>query len=422
MRHLYSAALYLLQPFFLLRMLWRSRLMPGYRQRLGERFGWVDAPAFDAPVIWLHAVSLGETQAAAPLVEALLRVHPDHAVVMTTTTPTGSERVRALFGPRVFNCYAPWDLPGAVGRFLRRVRPRLLVLMETELWPNTIHCCRVFGCSVILANARLSQRSASGYARFPALTRKMLQQLDVVACQSAEDGQRFIALGLPPASLEITGSLKFEITYSARQREEARRLRNAYRADSRPILLAASTHPGEEEAVLDAYARLRCEYDGCLLLLVPRHPERAAGVEKLCRRHGWRVQRRSQGYSPGADHDIVLGDMAGELALLQALASVVFVGGSLVPHGGHNPLEAAAWGVPLVCGPHMNNFSAITRQLVDAGAMIQVTPGELTTSLSGLLGDAVRRRAMGAAGQRVVAANRGALVRLLQLIDAQLAV
>ena len=422
MRHLYSTALYLMQPFLLLRMLWRSRLMPGYRQRLGERFGWVDAPAFDGQVIWLHAVSIGETQAAAPLVEALLKAHPDHELVMTTTTPTGSERVRALFGPRVFHCYAPWDLPGSVMRFLRRVRPRLLVLMETELWPNTIHYCRVFGCGVILANARLSQRSASGYGRFPALTRAMLQQLDVVACQSVEDGQRFIALGLPAASLEITGSLKFEITYNARQREEAQRLRDAYRADTRPILLAASTHPGEEEAVLDAFAQLREEYDRCLLLLVPRHPQRAAGVEKLCQRRGWRVQRRSQGNPRGADHDIVLGDMVGELALLQALASVVVVGGSLVRHGGHNPLEAAAWGVPLVCGPHMDNFSSIARQLVAAGAMIQVSPGELTSTLSVLLGDAARRKAMGAAARRIVEGNRGALARLLLLIEAELSV
>ena len=421
MRQLYSAVLYLMQPFVLLRLLWRSRQEPGYRRRLGERFGRTTRPAPGGQVIWLHAVSVGETQAAAPLVDALLRAHPDYRVLLTTTTPSGSERAQALFGDRVLHSYAPWDLPGSVKRFLRRAQPRLLVLMETELWPNTLHYCRQAGCPVVVANARLSERSARGYARFPTLTREMLVSLARVGCQTERDGQRFSALGLPARALRVCGSLKYEITYSARQREQAKALRPLYRADSRPILVAASTHPGEEDIILDAFVELRARSDACLLLLFPRHPQRAAGVAALCGRRGFSVQRLSAGAVPDADTDIVLGDTIGDLAVLQSLASAVLVGGSLVPHGGHNPLEAAAWGVPLVCGPHMENFEGITQQLVAAGAMLQTGPGELTLSLSKLLADSPGREVMAVAALQVVEANRGALGRLLQLIDDQLA-
>ena len=421
MRHLYSAALYLVLPFLLLRLLWRSRRTPAYRRRLRERFGWIDTTTISKPVIWVHAVSLGEVRAAVPLVEALRLSHPEYSLVVTTTTPTGSEQARALFGDRVFHSYMPWDIPGPVARFLRRVRPHLLVLMETELWPNTIHYCRRAGCRLVLANARLSERSAAGYARFSPLTRTMLLSLDAVACQSPEDGRRFLALGTPLDRLAVTGSLKFEISYAAPQREEAARLRSLFRADTRPILLAASTHPGEEALVLDAFGELRSRYQSCRLLLVPRHPERAAAVAKLCRARGLSVLRRSAGGVPDPAADVVIGDTVGELALLQATASIVLVGGSLVPHGGHNPLEAAAWGVPTVCGPHMDNFAAVTRQLVAAGAMIQLMPQQLTSCLSDLLGDAERRDSMGAAAEHLVEENRGALGQLLGLIDDQLA-
>jgi 3-deoxy-D-manno-octulosonic-acid transferase len=422
MRYLYSALLYLLQPILLLRLLWRGRREPGYRQRIGERYGWIDSSGADHPAIWVHAVSLGETQAAAPMVEALLREHPGHRLVVTSTTPTGSGRVQALFGERVLHCYAPWDLPGSVARFLRRIKPRLLVLMETELWPNTIHQCHQAGCRVVLANARLSQRSADGYARVPSLTRAMLGKLDRVACQSAADGERLVALGLPARALEVTGSIKFDVTFDASQREDARQLRSACRSGERPVLLAASTHRGEDELVLDAFDQLRAYRDDALLMLIPRHPQRVADVEALCRARSWRVVRRSSGRSPGCDHDVVLGDTVGELAVLQSAATIAVIGGSLVPEGGHNPLEAAAWGVPLVCGPHMENFSAICGQLVEAGAMIQVTSGELAPIICDLSRDSTRRESMGAAGLQVVEANRGALARLLALIESELEV
>jgi 3-deoxy-D-manno-octulosonic-acid transferase len=422
MRLLYSLAFYLLMPLVLLRLLWRSRLAPAYRQRLAERFGLIRLPAGEGPVIWVHAVSVGETLAAAPVIEALLARHPEHRVLVTTTTPTGSERVRALFGDRVAHVYAPWDLPGAVRRFLRRVRPRLLLIMETELWPNTLHHSSRQGCRILLANARLSERSARGYARVGSLTRDMLRQLDCVACQAREDGERFVALGLPRERLEVTGSIKFDLELDAALRREALALREALGCERRPVLVAASTHPGEEEQLLQAFAALRRDFDNCLLVLVPRHPERFDPVDRLCREAGWQVLRRSRDPLPSLSQDILLGDTMGELRLLLSAATIAVIGGSLVPHGGHNVLEASAWGVPVVTGPHMFNFEEISALLVAAGGMIRLADaGELSACLQSLLADGERRRTMGAAGQQVVADNRGARERLLALVAAQLA-
>ena len=228
MRHLYSAILYLLLPAFLLRMLWRSRQNPDYRRRIAERIGSCPRPAADKPLIWLHAVSVGEVLAAVPLIEDIRHRVPDHQVQVTTTTPTGSAQVRACFGERVLHTYAPWDTPSSVRRFLSQMRPRLLLLMETELWPNIIHCCHDRGCRIMLVNARLSERSASGYRRFPGLVRPMLESLDTVACQAPEDGERFLALGLPEAALQITGSIKFDIEYGPESREKAEQISVQY--------------------------------------------------------------------------------------------------------------------------------------------------------------------------------------------------
>jgi 3-deoxy-D-manno-octulosonic-acid transferase len=424
MRYLYSALFYILLPLVVLRLLLRSRRAPQYRRRLAERFGLfrADDSLAASPVIWVHAVSVGETLAAAPLIETLLQSWPDHRLVVTTTTPTGSERVQALFGERVFHVYAPWDLPGAVRRFLRLTRPNLLLIMETELWPNMLHYSQSMGCSIILANARLSQRSAQGYARFGGLTHNMLQQLDTVACQSGADGQRFLDLGLPPPALQVTGSIKFDLELDATMRSAAAELRVDLGADKRPVLVVASTHPGEDEQVLAAFAAVRQAFDNCLLVLVPRHPERFDEVHALCENSGWRVLRRSCGTNPGPADDIVVGDTMGELLLLLSAGSVAVIGGSLVEHGGHNVLEAAAWGVPVVTGPHMFNFVEISELLTIAGAMIMLDdPAELGACLQDLLADPGRRQRMGAAGQQVVADNRGAKKRLLELVAQQLA-
>lgn len=417
MRYLYSALFYLLLPMIVLRMLWRSRRAPAYRHRLAERFGLFRAPPVlaEMPVIWLHAVSVGETLAAAPLVEFLLREYPDCQVVVTTTTPTGSDRVRALFGERVFHVYSPWDLPGAVARFFSRVRPRLLLVMETELWPNLLYRAERQHCPVVLANARLSARSARGYGRFAGLTRAMLQRLAVVACQSAADGERFVALGLPPGRLRVTGSIKFDITLDDALRRQAAELRDAWQ---RTVILGSSTHPGEDEILLDALSALRESIPDALLLLVPRHPERFDDVFRLCRNRGFGVVRRSRGELPTDRHQVLLGDTMGELRLLSGTASVAVIGGSFIEHGGQNVLEAAAWGVPVVSGPHMFNFTEITDLLVDDGAMRQLSePGQLAPCLLEILSDPALRQRMGRAGERVVERNRGALERLQLIVS-----
>ena len=423
MRYLYSALFYALLPFIVLRMLLRSRRVPDYRRRLAERFGFFAAPSDVAqPAIWVHAVSVGETLAAAPLIESLLQAWPDHRLVVTTTTPTGSERVRALFGDRVFHVYAPWDLPGAVRRFLRRTRPCLLLIMETELWPNMLHYSRARGCRIILANARLSERSARGYARIGGFTRAMLGQLDTVACQSAIDGQRFTALGLPARALQITGSIKFDLELSGSLRMQAAALRRDYAADKRPILVAASTHAGEDQQILAAFATLKRSAASCLLVIVPRHPERFDAVHTLCESEGWQVLRRSTGVKPTAGDDIILGDTMGELLLLLGVATVAVMGGSLVRRGGHNVLEAAAWGVPVVTGPHMFNFAAASDLLVSAGAMVMLEDvRQLAPCLVELLDDPQRRLRMGAAALQIMADNRGAQGKLLELVAGNLA-
>jgi len=423
MRLLYSALYYCLLPLLVLRMLWRSRLAPAYRRRLPERFGLFRArPDLELPAIWVHAVSVGETLAAAPLVESLLRDYPGYRIVLTTTTPTGSERARALFGHRVFHVYAPWDLPGPLRRFLRRTRPRLLLLMETELWPNMLHYSRAAGCRVVLANARLSVRSARAYARLPGLTRDLLRRLDKVACQTTADSERFLALGLPPAAAMVTGNIKFDLAIAPDLWARAAVLQQVFAGAGRPVLVAASTHEGEELMILAAYRALRQALGDCLLVLVPRHPERFDTVFALCREQGWAVLRRSGGADPSAVDDILLGDTMGELLLLLGTATVAVVGGSLVAHGGHNVLEAAVWGVPVISGPHMENFGDISEQLCAAGGMRQLQdPAWLAPCLLDLLRDPELRRRMGAAGREVVAENRGASARLLDLVAGQLA-
>lgn len=419
MRHVYSALFYLLLPLVLLRMIWRSRRAPAYRRRLAERFGFFPVLP-EGPLIWVHAVSVGEVIAVAPVVERLLAAYPDHRIMLTTTTPTGSERVRELYGERVFHVYAPWDLPGPVRRFLRRTRPRLLLLVETELWPNILHYSKAAGCRILLANARLSARSARGYSRFAGLSRRMLHCLDTVACQSPADGERFLALGLPDSALQLIGSIKFDLTLDAALVAAAGRLREEFAADQRPVLVAASTHPGEETLILKAFKRIRQAgvpgAERCLLVLVPRHPERFNEVYALCQQSGWAVVRRSGGQDT-ASADILLGDSMGELLLLLGTATVAVIGGSLVEHGGHNVLEAAVWGVPIVTGPHVYNFTQSSDLLERAGALVRLRrASELAPCLLSLLGDPARRERMGAAGRQVMADNQGASQRLLALV------
>lgn len=413
-RTLYTLLFHLGLPLVALRLFLRGRKAPAYRQRIAERFA-CGLPPMRQGGIWVHAVSVGESIAAAPMVRALLKQYPDLPITLTCMTPTGSERIRAMFGdePRVQHCYLPYDLPWAAGRFLDHVRPQLGIIMETELWPNHIHQCAKRGIPVALANARLSARSARGYARFAGLTRPMLAEMSLIAVQTETEGQRFRDLGARPGCVQVTGSIKFDLKIDDQLLPRARALREQWNAVQRPLWIAASTHEGEDALILAAHRELLKVHSDALLILVPRHPERFNAVHGLCAEQ-FATVRRSGGAAVEAETQVLLGDTMGELLFLYALADIAFVGGSLVPTGGHNPLEPAALALPVIMGPHVFNFLEISAMLREAGALQQVDDAE------GLAG-AVRRlielpqdaRRMGEAGRAVMQANQGALQRLL---------
>lgn len=418
MRFVYSLILYLATPLVLVRLLWRALRAPDYADRWGERFGWVPALETKHTVIWLHTVSVGEFLGALPLVRSLLQ-DPDVQLVITTTTPTGSERVRAALGDRVWHVYAPYDLPDCVARFLRRTQPRLLLIMETELWPNTIAACAKREVPVLLINGRLSAKSARGYQRFSRLTQPMLQRLSLAGVQGQADAERFQALGLPPEACEITGNIKFDLTLDNSLRARATELREQWTQGSeRLVWVAASTHQGEDEPILEAYQQLIQKVaTPPLLVLVPRHPERFDTVAALCRRQNLATVRRSLQEPVDAGTQVVLGDTMGELLLFFGASDVAFVGGSLVPNGGHNLVEPAAWGLPLLSGSSQFNFAEISRMLVDAGALVLAdTPTQLAEQLAQLIQDPELRRDRGEVALTVTHNNRGALEKTLALV------
>ena len=417
-RYFYSLILYLITPLIVLRLVYRASKAPAYGQRIAERFGFFSGPDLSAS-IWIHSVSVGETIAAAPIVTRLQQQYPNTPIVVTTMTPTGSERVRALFGDSVFHVYAPYDLPGAVKRFLRRVQPKLLVIMETELWPNTLHACRQRNIPVLLANARLSAKSAAGYQRFSGLTKPMLRNLSQVVAQTQADAERFLQLGLPSDSITVSGSIKFDIEISEQLKETAAALKSQWSHDGqRPLLLAASTHNGEDEIILEAFKQLLVTHPKLLLLLVPRHPERFDGVHSLAQRLGFNTGRRSTGKVPDASTQLVIGDSMGELLLFYGVSDIAFVGGSLVNTGGHNTLEPAAWGRPVITGESDFNFLEISALLQKQGGLKKVSDSAaLAKCVLSLLGSEQKRTQMADAAQSVVANNRGALNQLLKTIN-----
>ncbi|MCX4221455.1 lipid IV(A) 3-deoxy-D-manno-octulosonic acid transferase [Pseudomonas sp. MCal1] len=422
-RTLYTALFYLGLPLVAIRLWLRSRKAPAYAQRIGERFSY-GMPTLQPGGIWVHAVSVGESIAAAPMIRALLQRYPTLPITVTCMTPTGSERIHALFAnePRIQHCYLPYDLPCAAARFLDRVQPKLAVIMETELWPNHIHQCAKRGIPVALANGRLSERSAKGYGRFSKLTAPMLAEMSLFAVQTEAEAQRFRDLGARPETVEVTGSIKFDLTIDPQLLQRAAELRSQWQAQERPVWIAASTHEGEDEVVLNAHRRLLTNHPDALLILVPRHPERFNSVFELCQREGFATVRRSTGASVDAQTSVLLGDTMGELLFLYALADSAFVGGSLVPNGGHNLLEPAALAKPVISGPHLFNFLDIAAQLRSAGALAEVDDAEgLATEVQRLFELPRDAQRMAENGLSVMRRNQGALQRLLdglgRLID-----
>jgi len=419
LRALYSFALYLLSPLTLYHLISRGFRVHEYFRRWDERYATYGTQP-GRPCVWLHAVSVGEVNAAAPLVNALLKQRPDIRWVITTITPTGSDRVRALWGERVDHVYLPYDLPGSTARFLQHFRPSLALIMETELWPNMLFGCRDLGIPVYILNARLSARSLRGYRLLRPLIGRALRTVKCVAAQSAADARRFQKLGAQPEQVRVLGNLKYDVAVP----DGLDRFRAAFAdalGSARPAWLAASTHEGEEADVVALHRRLRARWPDLLLLWAPRHPERFARVQALAADAGWKVGSRRQGTWPTPGEDVFVIDTLGELMAFYGCAEVAFVGGSLQPVGGHNLLEPAAVGTPVVTGPHLHNFAEISRRMDEAGALrIGADAAGVGDALEALLADPAARQAMALAGSALVDQGRGALQRTLELVEGDL--
>lgn len=414
-RYVYSLLFYLYLPFLLLKLLWRARRQPEYRERIAERLGFTQLNLSKS--IWVHAVSVGESIAAIALIKPLQSICKDIPIIVTTMTPTGAAIIKQAFGEGVIHRYIPYDLPSFMSRFLNQTNPEIGIIMETELWPNLLACAAKKGVTMCLVNARLSQKSAQGYARIPGLTKSMLHCLSFIAAHGEKDAQRFIDLGANPSTVSITGNIKFDLVLPKDLPEKGKSLRDFLGKD-RFIWIAASTHEGEEEQILAAHQQIRLMNPKALLILVPRHPNRFTTVSKLCEQ-SFKTIKRSSGESLEDKTAVYLGDTMGELLLLYCACDVAFVGGSLIPRGGHNMLEPAALGKPIMTGPHLFNFAEISELFIQANALKRVSNAkELGKSLIKLSQQPAEREAMGAHALRIVEENRGALSKQLELIKA----
>ena len=405
---MYSVLSRMAWPLVWLRLWIRGRHEPAYRERRVERLGFVPMP-IPRQGVWFHTVSAGETLGAVPLIRAIKETMPDVPILVTTTTPSGSAEVRKHLGMEVEHCYCPYDFPKAVRRFMDSVEPRALVLMETELWPNTIRECRRRNVPVYLVNARLSERSAIGYRRLTGLMGSTLTSMTHIYCQYQDTAERFVGLGVEREILSVTGSVKFDIQFPDDIDLRRAEFENNWRFGKR-VWIAGSTHPGEEEVVLQAHKRLGQEYRDLSLILVPRHPPRTPEVVRLAKAYGFDVATLSSDPKPS---DVLVGDEMGTLIYLYGAAEVAFVGGSLDDTGGHNPIEAAIHGVPTVMGSNRINFAEVTQRFEVAGCLhLADNADELANCVGSLLRDEGRREAEGRAARQVVSNNRGAIERI----------
>jgi 3-deoxy-D-manno-octulosonic-acid transferase len=424
-RWLYTLAFYTAIPFLLIRLRKRIKKNPGYRERIKERFGLYPKAQPLSGSLWFHTVSVGEFIAAKPLIDRILTTYPDLPCVITTMTPTGSDRVKQAYADdiaqgKVRHVYLPYDLPDAISRFLKRFNPKLLVIMETELWPNIIHFTARRNIPIVIANARLSEKSAEGYRKILPLFRPMMREVVLVAAQSDADGERFVELGLPPANLQVTGTVKFDMEIKPELISESQALREQW-GGQRKVFIAASTHEGEDDQILEAFLYIRSQIPEALLVMVPRHPERFNDVADLIAARGLQLSRLSTDDDVTLKTDVILGDTMGDLLKMLGAADVAFIGGSLVPVGGHNMLESLAMGTPALTGPHVFNFQVVAQMLGELDVLRTVTSSVgLGQAVEGLLKDDQQRYALSKRGKRVVEDNRGAMDRLFGLICQQI--
>jgi 3-deoxy-D-manno-octulosonic-acid transferase len=414
-RAAYALAWWLATPFVLLRLAWRARRQPGYLERVAERFGRY-ARVEAAPRIWIHAVSVGETRAAVPLVDALRARYPRYRILITHMTPTGFETGRQLFGDRVERAWLPYDYGFATRRFLRHFAPRLGILVETEIWPRLIEEGARAGVPIVLANARLSERSARRYRRVPSLARWAFANLSASAAQTDDDAERLRSLGA--REVAVTGNVKFDLAVPAEAAERGRALRA--RIGERPVWVAGSTRDGEEALLLDAFAEAATA-PSVLLVIVPRHPQRFAEAERLALERGLATQRRTDSAAVSPATRVLIGDSMGEMLAYYEAADVVIMGGSLLAFGSQNLIEPCAMGRPVILGPSTYNFDEAAASAIAAGAAIRVAEARAAIrAAADLTEDAQRRRRMGESARAFVAAHRGAVARLLDWLAARL--
>lgn len=418
-RTLYCLVFYLALPLILFRLLWRSVKAPAYRLRWNERLGFYSKAQTDlnpqGKSIVFHAVSVGEVHAAVPLIRQVQKEFPLREIIVTTSTPTGSDRVKAIFGDSVGHVYLPYDFPGAVKRFLNFARADVVIILETELWPNLIHYCGCKSVKVMLVNARLSEKSLRSYQKISGLAQQMMSGLSVVAAQSDDDAKGFIRLGLPPAVLHITGSMKFDVKLDKEQVATGQALKAAL--NGRPVLVAGSTREGEEEKVLEAFQLILNELPNTLLVLVPRHPERFSAVAALVKGKGLNLVKRTDEQNISTTTQVLIGDSMGEMQLFYSMGDIAFVGGSLVETGCQNIIEPAALGLPVITGPSLFNFKAISEMLLEAGGMqVAKNVQALAQITLVLLKGEGQRSVMSLKALDAVKANQGATGALMGLI------
>lgn len=415
MRYCYTWLFALAIPFILLRLAWRGYKAPAYWQRWNERFGFYRINSTQN-VIWLHTVSVGEVEAATPLIKILAKHYPQNKILLTTTTPTGSARVTANFSDAVEHVYLPYDLPSIIGRFIKHFKPAIAIILETEIWPNLYRGCMLNNIPLTLVNARLSDKSMAGYRLLPSLIKQTLTGVHKIAAQTDADRARFIALGVKTAKVQTTGNIKFDLDIPRTILQQGQMLRQMIFCD-RLVWIIASTHQGEEEIFLKLYTHLKKQFPALLLVLVPRHPERFTTIKNLCNQHRLKTILRSSNMPCHNDTDVYIGDTMGELKLLYVAADISFVGGSMVPIGGHNVLEPAALGVPVMFGSFMENFKSIANGLLAQDAAVQChNKEEIIQTFCQLATDKQRLQQLVERGKKFVLQNQGALQRVSTIL------